>query len=1043
MKLSISLPFLLIQVIFPSVWGLPPGDYTVPTGLTVSEAVAPGLLKYPMMATLDDSGRLFVAESSGVNLDKEQLLKTKPHSIKLLTDTDRDGIYDKVTTFADQMVFPQGALWVYDSLYVMDPPGMWNLTDADGDGVAESRELIVSGFDFTGNAADVHGPFLHPNGRLYWCHGRKGHEVKDSKTGVLVSKAMGARIWSCQLDGSDVRVHAGGGLDNPVEIDFTVTGEIIGTANIFHGKPRGDCLVHWLHGGAYPRSDQEKVLGEFKRTGPLLEEIHNFGHVAVSGICRYRSGHLNRDWKDQWLVAHFNSNQVTRTRLEKKGSTFAAAETDTVFQLNRANAHLTDVLEDHNGDLLVIDTGGWFRQGCPTSQIARPDVNGGIYRIAKSGTPYQPSKSMSAEVWGKFDPIQVAEFLKSDDCFVQERAVTEFAIRGESALAEIELIFEDPKSTEDARRNAVWALARMRFSESPDIIARALQDPAPTVQITACNAISVTRTWQQLAKQETGDLLFELDRNKTISGTLAKMVRTSEPEIARNAAVALGAMGETRAVGSLFGRAGREGGSDRALEHAIIYSLIEIADSDAVLATLRSGNTAQQNVAIWALEGMDNFRLGILDLVLYFHSDDDTLRKTVTEIAKRHPEWDAAIANQFYFFTDELTPQKEAQILDLAPHFANTPPILSFVGYLLHHDDPKVENLARRLLPTFPAYDFQADWQVPFQRWLSDPATIEIALNSLSKTSSNLFDKELAAIAEDKKYSPIIRVKALRAKSTKGKNNAISGSAFALLLEILEQGKDAALRSQAIQILETSSISSKELTEIARLLDRADPVELPRLFKLFRSVPDPEQAKVLSETLPKSPGFGGLNMGEVRGLFSGFDTGTREVIYQAIAKVEQEHLKRKDNLLSLVADFEKGDPVRGRKHFESGKGACITCHKIGDLGKAVGPDLSTIARVRKPVDLVESILYPSESIARDFESFIVTLNDDSQHLGIIPSETETSITLTGVAGLVEHLDRKQIKTIQRNPASLMPVGLDQSMTRDELLDLVSFLMTLK
>ena len=252
-----------------------------------------------MMATIDDTGRMFVAESSGVNLKPEELEKDPPHSIRLLTDTDKDGVYDKATTFADKLNFPQGALWVYDSLYVMSPPSLWQFRDADGDGVAEIREELVTGFEYTGNAADVHGPFLHPNGRLYWCHGRKGHKVLDPDTGEIVSEAKGARIWTCDINGGDVQVFAGGAMDNPVEVDFTDSGDIVGTVNLFYGRPRGDVLVHWLYGGAYPRYDQEVVVAEFPKTGDLLKEFHNFGHVAISGMCRYRSGSLFPEWKDR------------------------------------------------------------------------------------------------------------------------------------------------------------------------------------------------------------------------------------------------------------------------------------------------------------------------------------------------------------------------------------------------------------------------------------------------------------------------------------------------------------------------------------------------------------------------------------------------------------------------------------------------------------------------------------------------------------------------------------------------------------------------
>ena len=144
---------------------------TVPDGFEIERVAGPPLVDRPIVADFDEDGRLYVAESSGSNEKVEQQLAEKPHRILRLEDVDGDGIFDRRTVFADRMMLPEGAMWFDGSLYVAAPPSIWKLTDTDGDGVADVREEWFQGKTLTGCANDLHGPYLGPDGWIYWTKG--------------------------------------------------------------------------------------------------------------------------------------------------------------------------------------------------------------------------------------------------------------------------------------------------------------------------------------------------------------------------------------------------------------------------------------------------------------------------------------------------------------------------------------------------------------------------------------------------------------------------------------------------------------------------------------------------------------------------------------------------------------------------------------------------------------------------------------------------------------------------------------------------------
>ena len=973
-----------------------PVEIKVPDGFTVERIAASPLVERPIMACFDEQGRLYVGDSAGVNLRFEDLLKGPPHRMVRLEDTDGDGIFDKSLVVADKLTFPMGALWYRGALYVCAPPSVWKLTDSDGDGVVDRREELVTRFGSNGNAADIHGPFLGPDGWFYWTDGRHGHSI-DRPDGSRM-QGSAARVFRCRPDGSQIEVVCGGGMDNPVEIAFTEQGEPLVTCALFLSQPkRVDTIFHAVYGGVFP---YHECVREFKRTGDLLPSVVDVGWVAPSGLVRYRSDAFGKEYRDSFFSAQFNTHKVQRHVIERDGATFRGRNEEFLISSN-PDFHPTDVLEDADGSLIVVDTGGWFRIGCPTSRIDKPQIKGGIYRIRRKDAPRIEDPRGLKLAWDKPYP----ELLDDPRFAVRDRAIE---------------VYADPRALRNPsvrlRQNAVWALARRGVPSR-----EALEDKAPEVRLAAARVAG-------------------LNHDRAALPALLALLKDDAVHVRREAAAAIGRIRDKKAVPALLDAL--RAGADRFLEHALIFALIQIDDREGTLSGLADSHPLVRRAALIALDQMDHGGLTREQVTPHLDPSNLSLQQAALSIVMARGwsgellgllnEWVAAEKPHAELGGLLTAFSKDAGVQDLVARSLRSPKTSTEARLIL------LESVARAPLDRIPA-----TWAAEL-RWSLDHAderVVRQAVAAIRATGVADFDASLLGLAREGTRAEELRVDALVAAAPRIAK--LEAPLFGFLRECLDKEKPALLRLAAAQALGAAGLTDDQLFRLAPSVGAAGALEMPKLLGAYERSGNAKSGKELVLQLEKSPAVEALPAESLRRALKNYPDEVRAQASALLRRLDVDTEKQKARLAELEPLLAGGDVARGREVFFGKKAVCSTCHAIQSQGGRVGPDLSKIASIRTGRDLLEAVVFPSASFARGYEPFLLRTKDGTILDGLIARETADAIVLFTADRTEKRVPRTSIDVLQMGRTSIMPQGLDAALSRDELRDLMAYLGSLK
>ena len=1019
---------LIILVLLPSITRAAEitangRHFTLPDGFTIELAAAPPLVERPITADFDEQGRLYVADSSGSGDKPAQQLKDKPHRIVRLVDTRGNGRFDQQTVFANHMMFPEGTLWLDGSLYVAAPPSIWKLTDTTGSGTADQRAEWFNGKTLTGCANDLHGPFLGPDGWIYWCKGAFAEQTYE-RPGHKPFITRAAHVFRAKPDGSGIEPVMTGGMDNPVETTFTPGGERIVSSTFLINPAAGkrDGLIHAVYGGIYPKIHDD-VTDPHPHTFPdLLPALVHTGPAAECALTRYEGDAFGPDYKDNLFASSFNLHKVTRHVLAPDGATFKTRDLD-FLTCDHFDFHPTHLVEDADGSLLIVDTGGWYKLCCPTSQLGKPDVMGAIYRVRRiDAKPLADARGLKL-AWDHLSTAELCALLDDPRFAVRRRAIASLAKRGPDATAALsDLLAKSPSPL--ARLNVVWAATRIDESAARAIDRSLLKDADETVRQAAAHSASVRR-------------------DRAAVPALLELLKDDSAQNRRVAAEALGRIADTAAVAPLLTALAQP--IDHFLEHSLTYALVEIADGNATGTGLASDNPRVRRATMMALDQMDPRGPLSPDVVAReLSASDPGLRDTASWIASRHAEWGDALANTLKSaLNGETVPPADGERLShQLAKLARSQAIQKLMADQLATRGPSslivLAAIGQSNLKPLPTL-----WIDGLSAALKDPTLISPTAAALRKLPAESIAPLAGALLDAGKREALPADARLDALSAIPSVKEMPADLFAFLTAQLTADSPAPRRSLTADILGRALLSTDQLAALTDPIRSAGPLEINKLLRAYTPSHDEALGLKLLAALKNAKSLRSLRADTLKPRLDQFGpTVTRESL-TLWPKLNPDAAEQKTKLDLLEASLPAGDIRRGQAVFNNPKVACVTCHAIGYVGGHVGPDLTSVGQIRTKRDLLESILFPSASFAQGFEPYIAITTAGQRYDGLLRRDDAEGITLVTGPDQEVKIPRPDLKELRPGTLSILPSGLDQQLSPQEMADLTTFLKATK
>lgn len=948
-------------------------------GLEVKVFASEPMIVNPIAMDVDTYGRVWVTE--GVNY-RRNVSNPPDNKIKVLEDTDGDGVADKMTVFASDLNAAMGVCVAGGKIYVPESPNLWVYEDKDRDLVPDgSRVSLLKGFGGSNHDHGLHSQVFGPDHKLYMTMGDTSYDV-TGPDGRHIAFKWGAMI-RCEGDGTGLEDFAVN-FRNPVELAVDSFGNVWCSDNDNDGlKSVRICWI--LEGGNYGWFGGPEMI---RNPDGSFDPIHHWradkpgfvpytlitGFGSPCGMTFYEGNAFGPKFANQLIHCDSGPREMRLYSPKRTEGVGYSAGMENILTASDNYYRPIDPCVAPDGSLFVTD---WYDGGVGGHAYNDP-TRGRIYKVTPKGTKLSrkekpgPYKTDEDALVALASPNHATTFL------ARERLLES----GAAAIPALTKLVDGEDRNLKAR--ALWLLDRIGGA-GRDVVKKQLKSSDP-----AFRALAVRIVRRHGAESE-ADLLA--------------MVTDKDGEVFKETLLGLGKLTSQSATAAVIDAYKRYDGSDRYL-----------------LETLAIASRGREGDVFKAVVETPGAKIDprLVSIVRILKPEDAT-------------QFLSARLAQSDLSADSRTALLAALSAVSTPDAGRS---LSEVLSTKAGNDVKLlvlDALRRNLSGSWSTLKKDEKVLAGVKGALASHELAPAALAVITEAGlTDLADAVNGLLADAKAPAPV-QIAAVGTASSLGL--AGSGKAISKLVDSTDAGvREAALKGL---ILQRESVALGELLtqpkrDVAlkqRIVDGMMQSSDGAVFVL-RMLDTKKLDKALGErAVASAVEHPDVN---VRILFEKY-------IPESMRPKTLGQAFKAEDILALKGDVKRGEAV----FLRSGAAACNKCHRVKGQGGDIGPDLSQVGRKFERAALLEAIMDPSKGMAPEYVPYVVETDEGKVFAGFLHEESPERVVLKTIENQLVSIPRDKIEEMVKQTKSLMPELILKNVTAQDAADLLDFMASLQ